>query len=101
MKIKKCYKTRKVLPSCRLHPYMKTLDKAGKPCQWPFYKHIIINVDTRVIRMMLQFVVSPMIIILTTLEAPTIVILMTLEVSFMLLENTYRQGLLMIIKRLL
>jgi hypothetical protein len=45
----------------------------------------IVNYDSRVIRMTLQVVASPMIIILTTLGAPTIVILTTLEVSFMLL----------------
>ncbi len=45
----------------------------------------IANDDSKVIRMTLQVVASPMIIILTTLEAPTIVILTTLEVSFMLL----------------
>ncbi len=39
----------------------------------------IVNDNSRVIRMTLQVVASPMIIILMTLEAPTIVILTTLE----------------------
>ncbi len=39
---------------------------------------MIVNEDARVVRMMLQVVASPMIVILTTLE-----------VSFMLLENIY------------
>jgi hypothetical protein len=55
-----------------------------------YYKHItIINDNTKVVRMMLQVLASPTIIILTTLEAPTIIILITLEVSFMLLDNIY------------
>ncbi len=44
-----------------------------------YYKHItIVNDDFRVVRMTLQVVASPMIVILTTLE-----------VSFTLLENIY------------
>ncbi len=43
-----------------------------------YYKHITIVNDSRVVKMTLQIVVSP-----------TIVILMTLEVSFMLLENKH------------
>jgi hypothetical protein len=47
-----------------------------------YYKHItIINGNSRAVRMMLQVVASP-----------TIVILMTLLVSFMLLENIYSTG---------
>jgi len=47
-----------------------------------YYKHItIINYNSRVIRMALQAVVSPMIVILTTLE-----------VSFTLLGNIYSTG---------
>ncbi len=47
-----------------------------------YHKHTtIVNDDSRVIRMMLQVVASP-----------TIVILMTLELSFMLLENIYSTG---------
>ncbi len=45
-----------------------------------YYKHFMIVIDnSRVIRMMLQIVASPMIIILMTLEAPTNVIQTTLE----------------------
>jgi hypothetical protein len=51
-------------------------------CSGLHYKHIIIvNDDSRVVRMTFQVVASP-----------TIVILMTLEVSFMLLENIYSTG---------
>ncbi len=47
-----------------------------------YYKHImIIDDNSRVIRMMLKIVASP-----------TIVILMTLEVTLMLLENIYSSG---------
>ncbi len=46
---------------------------------WPvLYIHItIVNDDSIVVRMMVKVVASPMIVILTTLEAPTIVILTT------------------------
>ncbi len=49
------------------------------------YKHIpIVTGNSRVIRMMLQVVASPTIVILTTLEAHTIIILTTIDVLFML-----------------
>jgi hypothetical protein len=41
----------------------------------------IVNDDSRVVRMLLQVVASPL-----------VDILMTLEVSFMLLENIYNEG---------
>jgi hypothetical protein len=45
-----------------------------------YYKHTtIVNDDSRVIRMTLQVVASPTIVILMTLEAPMVIILMTLE----------------------
>jgi hypothetical protein len=50
---------------------------------------MIVNDDSRVIRMPIQAVESPMFIILMTIEVPTIVVLMTLDVPFMLLENIY------------
>jgi len=51
-----------------------------------YYKHItIVNDDSRVVRMTLQVVATPRIVILTTLEAHTIVILMTVW-------NTYSTG---------
>jgi len=47
-----------------------------------YYKHIrIVNDNSRVVRMMLQVVASP-----------TIVVLSTLEVSFTILENIYSTG---------
>ncbi len=47
-----------------------------------YYKHItIINDDSRVIRIMLQVVVSPVIIILMTLEAPIRVIILNSDDS--------------------
>jgi hypothetical protein len=47
-----------------------------------YYKHFtIVNDNSRVVKMMLQIVASPMIIIL-----------MTLQVSFMLLVNIYSTG---------
>ncbi len=47
-----------------------------------YYKHIaIVNDHSRVVRMMLQVVASP-----------TIVIPMTLDMPFMLLENIYSTG---------
>ncbi len=42
--------------------------------------HMIVNDDSRVNRMMLQFVPPHTTIILATLDAPMIIILMTLEV---------------------
>jgi len=53
---------------------------------------MVVNDDSRVVRMTLQVAASPTIVIRTTLEAPIIFILMTLEVSFMLLENIYSTG---------
>ncbi len=44
----------------------------------------IVNDNSRVIRMTLQVVASPTIVILTTLEAPMIIILTAIDVSFML-----------------
>ncbi len=45
-----------------------------------YHKHVmIVNDDSRVVRMMLQVMLSPTIIILMTIEAPMIVILMTIE----------------------
>ncbi len=47
-----------------------------------YYKHItIVNANTRVVKMVLQVVASPMIVILVTLEA-----------SFTLIENIYSAG---------
>jgi len=47
-----------------------------------YYKHImIVNDDSRVIRMMILVAASPIIIILVTIEVP-----------FMLLENIYSAG---------
>ncbi len=59
-----------------------------------YHKHVmLVNDDSRVVRMMLQVVLTPTIIILMTLEVPMIVILMTLEapviVILMNLENIY------------
>jgi hypothetical protein len=56
-----------------------------------YYKHMIVNDYSRVVRMTFQVVASPTVVILATLEALTIVILMTLEVSF-LLENINSTG---------
>ncbi len=47
---------------------------------------MIINGDSRVVRMTLQVVASPAIIIMMTLDALMIINLMTLEVSVTLLE---------------
>jgi hypothetical protein len=63
-----------------------------------YYKHIMmVNNNSRVIRMTLQVVVSPMIIIPMSLEAPMIVLLTTLEVSCMVLENIKSQASLTIV----
>ena len=54
---------------------------------------MIVNEASKVVRMTLQVVASPRVIILMTRVAPMIVInLTTLEVSFKLLENIYSKG---------
>jgi hypothetical protein len=56
-----------------------------------YYKHMIVNDDSRVVRMTLQVVASPTIVILATLKATSIVIQINLEKAF-LLENIFSTG---------
>ncbi len=58
-----------------------------------YHKHVmIVNENSRVVRMMLQVELSPTIIILMTIEAPVIVILMNLE-NFYSTAITYNRHL--------